>query len=481
MKSTYLKTLNSHWPFSITVWVLLFISMFSSSPAFPQVSINNDGSAPDASAMLEVKSSNRGILFPRMNFASRPATPVTGLAIYQLDNNPGFYFYDGSAWQKMSLAAYDFWNPNGNDIYFSAGHVGIGVTAPDSYGLNVQNYIYGKSAIRGADQSGSNVYAEGHLGVFNPVLIGAPFSVTNVGVMGIKYNNGYTGAAVYGWNNDANLANYGGIFYSDGANVTNGTNYAVYAVARNADANYAGYFKGRVSVEGNSGSNAGDDTTSTLFSVHVNHSYSANTYAITGTSTPRPGYGYGVYGTGGSRGVSGVAPGEDYSGTSTGVYGYAYGTAGTRIGVYGNAAGGTANWGSYFIGSNYMSGDLRIGTTTAAAGYKLSVNGRIACTEVLVQAMSNWPDYVFRKNYKLMDLGDLERNIRDNGHLPGLPSAQEVESDGLHLGDMQKQIVEKIEELTLYTIEQGKRIEKLDMEIKSLRAENESLKKIVKK
>ena len=95
--------------------------------------------------------------------------------------------------------------------------------------------------------------------------------------------------------------------------------------------------------------------------------------------------------------------------------------------------------------------------------------------------MSNWPDYVFRKNYKLMDLGDLERNIRDNGHLPGLPSAQEVESDGLHLGDMQKQIVEKIEELTLYTIEQGKRIEKLDMEIKSLRAENESLKKIVKK
>ena len=163
------------------------------------------------------------------------------------------------------------------------------------------------------------------------------------------------------------------------------------------------------------------------------------------------------------------------------VYGEASGsTAGTRIGVYGVATGGTANWGSYFVGSNYMSGDLRIGTTTAATGYALSINGKIACTEVLVQDMASWPDYVFKSNYNLMSLDNLEQSIKENGHLPGLPSAQEIETKGLHLGNMQKQVVEKVEELTLYTIEQGKMLKELKREIDALKAENALLKKAIK-
>jgi siroheme synthase (precorrin-2 oxidase/ferrochelatase) len=152
--------------------------------------------------------------------------------------------------------------------------------------------------------------------------------------------------------------------------------------------------------------------------------------------------------------------------------------------VYGNGTGGATNWGSYFIGSNYMSGDLRIATTTEATGYTLSVNGKIACEEVLVQDMASWPDYVFKSDYNLMSLHNLEQSIKENGHLPGLPSAQDIETNGLHLGNMQKQVVEKVEELTLYTIEQAKMLQELKQEFKkeidALKAENASLKKAIK-
>ncbi|MCX6304060.1 MAG: hypothetical protein NT040_03740 [Bacteroidetes bacterium] len=461
--------------------ILVCISVLSSLIGFSQVSINNDGTAPHASAMLEVKSTSRGFLLPRMNFASRPAAPATGLAIYQLDAGPGVYFYDGTAWQKMSLAAYDFWNPNGSDIFFNTGSVGIGTSNPEGHGLNVLNYAYGKAAVRGADQYSTNIYAEGYLGVLVPGVLGAPMAVTNVGVLGVKVNNGGNGAAVYGWNNDQNSANYAGLFYSDGANATTATNYGVYAVAQMGNQNYAGYFKGRVTVDGNSGSAAGTDTLNTVFSAKVNHTHSFDTHAVEGISTPQPGYGFGVYGMGGWRGVFGYGYAPGYAGQVIGVYGNAYGTGGERIGVYGYASGGTVNWGSYFLGSNYMSGDLRIGTTTAATGYALSINGKIACTEVLVQDMAAWPDYVFKENYNLMSLDNLEQSIKENGHLPGLPSAQEIETNGLHLGTMQKQVVEKVEELTLYTIEQGKMLRELKNEIDALKAENASLRKSLKK
>jgi hypothetical protein len=128
-----------------------------------------------------------------------------------------------------------------------------------------------------------------------------------------------------------------------------------------------------------------------------------------------------------------------------------------------------------------MSGDLRIGTTTAATGYALSVNGKVACEEVLVQDIASWPDYVFKSDYKLRSLENLEESIKENGHLPGLPSASEIEANGLNLGNMQKQVVEKVEELTLYTIEQGKMLKELKKELETLKAENASLKKAIRK
>jgi hypothetical protein len=88
---------------------------------------------------------------------------------------------------------------------------------------------------------------------------------------------------------------------------------------------------------------------------------------------------------------------------------------------------------------------------------------------------------VFKSDYNLMSLENLEQSIKANGHLPGLPSAKEIQDNGLHLGNMQKQVVEKVEELTLYTIEQGKLLQELKKEIDQLKAENASLRKTIKK
>lgn len=438
-----------------------------------QVAINTDGSLPHASSMLDVKATGLGLLAPRMTFAQRPAAPASGLIIYQTDSNPGFYFFDGAAWQRVGTATSDFWQANGANIYFNAGRVGIGLTDPDNNGLKVINYLSGKAAIVGNDES-SFLYASGMLGVLEPSNLGAPLDVVNAGVLGIKANAGGNGAAVYGWNNDDNTNNYAGIFYSDGISAT-ATNYGVYSRAQGSLINYAGRYKGRILIEGFMGGEGAADSLSTLLSSRVMHTRTNDTRALEGISVPQAGSGIGVYGEGGWMGIRGFANGTTYSSFVYGVYGSASGTTGvgTRVGVYGTASGGANNWAGYFSsGSVYVANDLRIGTTTQATGFDLSVNGKIACTEVLVQALANWPDYVFAPDYDLMSLASLEESINTNKHLPGIPSAAQVESEGIQLGDMQIRLLEKVEELTLHLINQDKQIRQLQAEINSLKEEN---------
>ncbi len=108
-------------------------------------------------------------------------------------------------------------------------------------------------------------------------------------------------------------------------------------------------------------------------------------------------------------------------------------------------------------------GDGRIGiwTTAPAIGYALSVNGKIICEELKVQLSGSWPDYVFSDRYPLMPIGQVESFIKTNRHLPGIPDAAQMEKEGLSIGEMQKKMMEKIEELTLYIIQQQKEIDAL--------------------
>jgi hypothetical protein len=104
---------------------------------------------------------------------------------------------------------------------------------------------------------------------------------------------------------------------------------------------------------------------------------------------------------------------------------------------------------------------LSVGTTSAAPGYMFRVGGKMICEEVKVKLEGSWPDYVFDKKYSLPTLPELQRFIEENKHLPNIPPASIIEKNGVELGDMQRKMMEKIEELTLYILQLHNEIETL--------------------
>lgn len=91
--------------------------------------------------------------------------------------------------------------------------------------------------------------------------------------------------------------------------------------------------------------------------------------------------------------------------------------------------------------------------------------------KVDIASENGWADFVFSEDYKLMSLSDLETFINENNHLPDIPSEEEVLSNGIDVSNMFKLLLQKIEELTLYTIDQEEKIEDLRMQIKLLNYE----------
>ncbi|ANH81282.1 hypothetical protein A8C56_10050 [Niabella ginsenosidivorans] len=122
---------------------------------------------------------------------------------------------------------------------------------------------------------------------------------------------------------------------------------------------------------------------------------------------------------------------------------------------YSNAFGGDVN---FKDGIWSKTGNVGIGTITPAE--KLSVNGNIRAKEVKVET-ANWPDYVFKPSYSLMPLSKVESFIKANGHLPDIPSAKEIEQNGMEVGANQVVLLKKIEELTLHLIEMEKKVENI--------------------
>jgi hypothetical protein len=95
--------------------------------------------------------------------------------------------------------------------------------------------------------------------------------------------------------------------------------------------------------------------------------------------------------------------------------------------------------------------------------FRVMGDGKVWATEMNVRLKENFPhpDYVFEKEYKLMPISELEKYIMLNKHLPNIPTAKEVEENGYDLGEMNRLLVEKVEELTLYVIELQKQVDQL--------------------
>lgn len=122
-----------------------------------------------------------------------------------------------------------------------------------------------------------------------------------------------------------------------------------------------------------------------------------------------------------------------------------------------------------------ISSQGNVGIGTSSPTEKLSVNGNIIAKKVMVK-QSGWSDYVFDEKYQLTPLSELAEFIRKNKRLPDMPSAQEVETNGISVGDNQALLLKKIEELTLYMINMERRQQKLENENGLLRSEIKMLK-----
>jgi len=141
----------------------------------------------------------------------------------------------------------------------------------------------------------------------------------------------------------------------------------------------------------------------------------------------------------------------------------------TRPGQFKFIYGGTPSIGkivfSHFNGSVWtdrmvLTNDGRlgidIGSSEPCVDCKLDVNGKIRAEEIVVET-GVWPDYVFKENYRLMPLSEIDQFIKVNGHLPGVPKADQAKANGVNLGDVSKILLGKIEELTLHMIELEKK------------------------
>ena len=119
-----------------------------------------------------------------------------------------------------------------------------------------------------------------------------------------------------------------------------------------------------------------------------------------------------------------------------------------------------------------------VGTTLppGTSNYKLIVEGKVGFREVYVKLSGTWPDYVFDENYKLTPIEDLQKYLPIHQHLPGMPTAAEIETSGQNLGEIQRLQQEKIEELYLYMIEMNEKISKLKTENVNLQNQLEKFK-----
>ncbi|MFQ6603193.1 hypothetical protein [Flavobacterium sp. C3NV] len=150
---------------------------------------------------------------------------------------------------------------------------------------------------------------------------------------------------------------------------------------------------------------------------------------------------------------------------------------GTSIRTITQNAGNNTYGMQFFTKESYMThqteklrilGNGNVGIGTIYPTNKLDVNGTIHSKEVKVD-MNGWSDFVFKKEYNLPTLEQVEKHIAEKGHLQNIPSEEEVLQNGINLGEMNAKLLQKIEELTLYLLKQDKSIEDLKIEVNNLK------------
>ena len=374
------------------------------------------------------------------NFVSK-SNAVTGYGGMYVDmagtsGRKPFYGYAVSgaakAWTYFDEATNQLRFNNGGDqlTIDNTGNVGIGTLSP-THKLHVETS--GTSSVMkvikpwtGTGTTEFNLMEVNNLYTFG---YGTAISASGgkTGVKGMAFNGDQIGYGVYGYASGGTGTTYGVYGTASGANTVIG----VYGTATSGTTQWAGYFVGRGYFSDDVG--IGTSTPSTRLQV------------TGGTDAELASGGFVTIGTPTAANI--VMDNNEIMARDNG--------AATTLHL--NYEGGNINM-------CYSGGAVMIGASVPATGYLLSVDGKVMCEELKVQMSESWPDYVFADDYQLPSLYELEASIKQNNHLPGIPSAEQVAAEGIEVGEMQRQMMEKIEELTLYVIELQKQIDTLKAE-----------------
>jgi len=418
---------------------------------------------PDQSAALDISSSNKGLLTPRMSLQQRNniQTPATGLIVYQTDLLSGFYFYDGKEWKSMasetganSIADANNWGLTGNaaaatDFVGTTNNVSLKfkVNSTKSGLINADTQVtyFGFGAgglVPDATQYNTSF---GYLAMYGTA---ATTGTNNVAIGRQTLFSNTTGAANAAIGSNALLSNttgsnnmaFGGLAMQN--NTTGINNVAVGSQA--LFTNTVGNLNIGIGTNALSQKGLGDNNVAIGNGV-LNGLISGNQNTAIGSSA-------GEFATTGNGNIFlGYQAGRSEIGSNTL---YIANTSTTTPLIYGD------------LTTNFLAvGQVAVADRAAATsgGYKLLVKGGLLTEKikVAVAGTADWADYVFDPSYKLMPLDKVESFVKENKHLPNVPSAEEMTKNGIDIGKNSAKMMEKIEELTLYIIELKKEIDLL--------------------
>lgn len=523
------------------VLMILFIPFLS-----PAQNVGIGTNTPDPSAMLDITSTTKGLLIPRMTTTERTSIPGPTIGLVVFDNTTySFWIYRGDVnggWAELLTGLDKHWDVLGSNIFnLNVGNVGIGTNNPqqkltinainpsiqmmndgNQVGFLSTSGTHLKLATNSANTTGSLVLSTQGADRVTITKSGQVGFGTTTPVSDITLNGAYPTIQIQ--DNGANIG-----FLESGINSTNlkiGTN------STNTTGNLVLQTRqlDRVTIDENGLVGIGTTTPTSILSINaadpivqlknsgvdkgfiqlVGDDIKAGTNItnnngrfiirtngadrVTVDNTGRVGIGINptypldVNGTARVSGDMRIG-GEGFSAAhtlSSATPELAFDE--TDVGLFVNASlkfeggvfkiGKTFNGGNIVIDANTSSSSKRFylskanqfnfGTGIFATGYTLSVEGKVIATDFTTLAVSSWPDYVFRDDYRLRPLSEVQAFIREHKHLPDIPSAAQIEKEGIPLGDMSKRLMEKVEELTLYILRQQQQIDELKKQVEGL-------------
>jgi hypothetical protein len=423
-------------------------------------------------ALLDVQSTTNGVAFPRMTTAQKTAivSPIEGLEVYDI-NLKQKSFYNGTTWvQSLSAGA-------GAKAWLLGGNAGIG--AGDGFGttdntalvFKLNNLYYGR-----LDPVINSNFLGYDAGYYSSSVNNSNFLGATAGSYASYSNNSnFLGELAGYYAASANNSNFIGTYTGWGAVSANNSNFlgrsAGYGASYSNNSNFlgslAGYSASGVSYSNFFGTNVGKSFTGN--NVGSNNIIIGTNISLPNAASNSMNIGGVLFGTGFYSDVNATDP--SILPTSTGKIGIGTSTPTEKLDVNGNI---------------YTNGKILIGqlNTAVVAPYALAVNGPAIFTKATVKLNANWPDYVFEPTNKLPTLAEVEAYIAKHKHLQDVPSAAEVKEKGIDLGDNQIILLKKVEELTLYIIDQDKKIVKLQAEkdeLKNMQKQIDELKAMLLK